>query len=769
MPERESTPEEVLAIFFLFLVLILMSFWLAKPFFAYFQMYVSLKEARLYVTLGDWIPFLFQGELREYCLAALQYANEYGVGKADVKFDGVFSPYYIMIDKSGYITDIPENLYQSFYWFNYALASIPGSLLMVSLYKSFSARLERYDIKKAGYKQVLLYKEIGINERPFNKDASNKRGVFNVMDYLIPNVDAQKVDKYVTDSVRISLKNYNPNFAKLGEKKSREFRRFVRDKLDSLRKEAAAYWRDKLSSDMLFKHVEGNTDKMLALLKEFGENKNVGASEFFSSKIGRGSYSYTTEKQSQFDYWLKAELSDFRIDAEYYLNMITPKREDKIENKFKVMIDFDNKINAIKIAFTEFGYDKTGQQRAYKADMDNIEDIIERDKANNENRVEYDPDEARVLLEKEVKDRYSDHIRQEEEYTYENSGDGLKDYILFSKFYHRKTKRNNKDDPLPLPAASEIIRIIENGSSDEKAKLEKIFASHYYPDDKLEQYGRVMPLPVYIMTPIRSVNVTDQVRFKKINGGKSTYTFLSEGANVFLEILIERILFSFEKSVKATAATLEADSKNADEENKNTLLKLKAEIEKMLATGEKDARRTHIDRLLEIHRFEETFLMGLLAYGRTLLNLPVGVIGAKVKRTNPALWYAMTALGRTYAYNVSYPIQAMYEYEVRQSYKLADVKAKEAVKNATDSEEGDEGGEWGRGDDFSPEIDNSTLDSSADYSYEDKAKESDPTALPRRENADRREYLGPTQRIGEKSSTAYNKDFIMGDNLFGYT
>ena len=644
---RDRTDNAVILMFLIPLIVFAL-FILFKPYFAKAQFYFIYAEAYAFV---NWLPDFFKdldGYRYQYSVAAIEYMREYGINmeKVDVSFDNMIAPKYYLLEKTGSVTDMPEILYRLYFWFNQCLFLLFAIPLFKNLYNTYAKKIDKSDIKALGYKQVMLYDELKINERKFNNTADGK--VFDVMDYLIPSIKTEQVDDYMKNSLRISLLAQRAGFEGAGKLDVKRYREQIKNKLEPARIEAVKFWEEKLKNDDVFIYSKGDPKKYEALLKEW--NKQGDFLTFLRNKGANINPKYKY-REERLNFWMRASLTDFILLSEFFLNRLPIKELSKY-----VTIDFNNDIDVLALLYKEFGFDKTGMMKGYITEQDKIMDTVQ--KIVEEEHIK--EDKARQKVENDINREYgrlkgliADNTIKVDE--------GLADYITFTKFYHKKARINTKNHPIPL--------------FEEKKNLEAAFATHYFPDDLHEQYGRILPPPVYVLTPLRPLaSGSKQLEFridtKKGKSVEKEYTFQCVGGNEFLRILIDRVFLNFEETVAKSEKQMEEEISKIenstdpkDQEAVETLRKLISENRKMVEAGNATARRTKINELLAVHKFEETFLMALLEYGRTLLNLPVGILSAYTKRINPALWYAMTGVGRTFSYNVATPITAMYRYE----------------------------------------------------------------------------------------------------------
>ena len=685
--ESRDRTDNIVILIFLVPLIIFALFILFKPYFAKAQFFFIYAEAYIFVNwLPDWLPSFIRdvdGYRYQYSVAAIEYMREFGMNleKVDVSFDNIVAPKYYLLEKTGSVTDMPEVLYRLYFWFNQALFLLLAIPLFKNLYSTYAKKIDKCDIKALGYKQTMLYDELKINERKFNETADGK--VFDVMDYLIPSIKTEQVDDYLKNSLRISLLAQRAGFEGAGKLDVKRYRELVKTKLEPARLEAVAYWKEKLKNDDVFIYCKGNAKNYEALLKEWC---NCGNFLVFLRAKGATINPQYKYRERQLDFWKRASLTDFILLSEFFLNGLPTKELSKY-----VAIDFNNDIDILGLLYKEFGFDKTGMMKGYIAEKDKIMKTVQKlmqDKQMKEDKARMEVENAISREYGRLKGLIADNIIKVDE--------GLADYISFTKFYHKRARINTKNHPIPLFEEKEVEvrkrgkvvgkqmigykdgevkRILVSGTEEERKKLDEAFATHYFPDDLNEQYGRILPPPIYILTPLRPLaSGSKQLEFRidTKNGKevKKEYTFKCVGGNDFLRILIDRVFLNFEETVAKSEkqmedeiAKLDKSSNPHDQEAVETLKKLIAENRKMVESGNATARRTKINELLAIHKFEETFLIALLEYGRTLLNLPVGILSAYVKRANPALWYAMTGVGRTFSYNVATPITAMYRYE----------------------------------------------------------------------------------------------------------
>lgn len=681
-----------MAIMFLAGVLFVVAFIIGKPHFSALEYAINKAEAKIAVSACP--PFKENaGFLKKLVCPspkavvaardALAFDKLYGVKKINLEYSlgGTKKPAYYLIDKDNKKSYAPEILYQIFFWYNYLITWTIAGFLFWKLLKIYSKPVDRVNIKGLGFTQELLYKEAPIQTRPYSKTAEGE--IFDIMDYLIPKIHTSAVKNYVDESLRISSKAAHPNFVAAGKRSLTNFIAFLRS-VEELRKEAVTHYEKELGETNLFKFIKGNPSYFKKLYKEYGSyvesavSRGDGFAPSFSDflkkekSITDPGLADEKEMLSKFENWRKAKTTDFMYAGLMFLNM-APFKEGIFEkiNLFEV----NSTLNPIKLVWNHFKYSTDGKYAKY-IEEDNY--IINSADSRSGEEIKHQQD----LL----KQRNADLLNQVQKENYMLDED-LIDYIKFVKFYHKPTKQNKKNKPLPITFKNEktgeertkadIKKLLLDAPSPilpqrdpnkkkdaltETEKLEDAFESHYYPDDLSEQYGRIIPLPIYIMTAIQK-DENGKCQFKDRDG---KFTFGSICGNYFLEVFITRTLFGFEKNARDTISKMKSDAeKISDPAERDVLLKLAAETEKQLDPKNQAARAKIINEMLTVYRFEETFLVALLAYGRRILNMPVGILSGKTKRLNPALFYAITALGRTYTFNVSYPISVYYEYEKR--------------------------------------------------------------------------------------------------------
>lgn len=656
---------------------------------------------------------------------------------------------------------IIEDFYKKFYILNWFIFVVPIICFCYYIRKIYTVK-RKTDVKDLGYKQVELYSEtiLGKNEkRKENKTAEGE--IFDVMDYILPNVILNKegeVPAYIKDSIRISLSFLHPGFETNLRTKAKEFKDYIM-KLEAKRKEAIAYFRKELGQNpsITRKNSKGlsllDSNYFYKILDDYDLNKNdniLSITEYFGKVVGSNELDEMT--LITLERYHKAVISNFEL--EYYLieNLISIDmlkdtlnrakkiiNENKDENKTKRAREFYNNYKlffrkervtigiGLKSTSTtirgyvliagpsNIGYDPDKTYIKYLNEKDGIEKSL-----NHIDQVEREF--TRISLEKNMERTHRTYFKNKVELEFEFD-QVVFDWFKWQKFYgpsgrNKKVKPNNKNLRSFLPSPKNIINICRQtpdyntssqGEDVEKYKkrdsLERQFKSYYYPDDINDQYGRLLALPVYILTPLKSNRVKGkELRDKKGNlifkatqtdkKGKKHENWLFQGnnksaANTFLKILMPRLLYEGEGSLQATKNNYEKEmnKQGISEETKDLYRKLIAEVENMLKTQTPDSRRAKIENIFTTHYFEETFLMELLKYGRTLINIPIGVLSGYTKNDNPALWFAMTSVGRTYVYNISSPISALYMFERRNQEKGSLKKAGEEMIQNANSEE----------------------------------------------------------------------------------
>lgn len=218
----------------------------------------------------------------------------------------------------------------------------------------------------------------------------------------------------------------------------------------------------------------------------------------------------------------------------------------------------------------------------------------------------------------------------------------LLDYIRILVFKGKKPERNNKKPPLKLP---------KDLTKENREEVIKILKSNIIEHDPEIEYGRLLMPSYYIFTPLENKKMTE---------------FECAGAKELISVLNKYVVEDFKGEIKKTIdelkkenIKLEKDGKTEDlEQNKNLII----EMENMLDPEFNSSRNKKILELATTHQYEETFLMGMLIYGRNLINLPIGVL-AKMKFQNSTLWYGLTSIGRTYQYVAGLPLAVLYQIE----------------------------------------------------------------------------------------------------------
>lgn len=658
---------------FLGIFVFIVGFIMLKPQFAQLEYAISRAEAR--IAVNNCPPFNEKAgtitkllcpsaKAVEISREALELYEYYGAKKVNLEFSmsGAQKFKYFVIDEESKKNYSPEILYHIYFWYNYVISWTLSLCLFAYLVKIYSTKIIRNNLKQLGFVQELLYEEAPIAERRASKQADNSE-IFDVMDYLIPKVHANDAKRYVENSLRISSKASHVNFRAVGELEVSKFIDFLK-KTDDLRLKAVTHYEKELENVGLFKAINKDPSAYANLKKAYASYVKARGSadcltfaEFIQKKKNITDTGLEKPEVTQMlDYWQKAKTTDFTFAGYCFLNLV---HYDKGIFEKVTFFKKGARLNPVKIIHKYFGYSENGKYDVYIKEQRNLENSGANDGGSA--REKFDALNA-------------DIIREIDKLEYVLTED-LCDYIQYKKFYLKETRTNKKNAPskivseqFPISKIKETIEkapspILSLGSDNEdEVKLEKIFQSHYYPDDLSEQYGRILPLPVYIMSPITA----DSDKAKFFIDGK--WQFQSVAGNYFLEVIMKRVLFGFEKNAKDTAAKMKKDAAAAiSSAEKDVLLKLAAETEKMLDPKNAAARAKTINEMLAVYRFEETFLIALLKYGRKLLNMPVGILSAKSKLKNPALFYAMTSVDRTYTFNVSYPISLYYEYEKRQA------------------------------------------------------------------------------------------------------
>lgn len=230
------------------------------------------------------------------------------------------------------------------------------------------------------------------------------------------------------------------------------------------------------------------------------------------------------------------------------------------------------------------------------------------------------------------------------------------DYIRILIFKGKKPERNNKRLPLKLP---------NKLTKENKDDVMKILKSNIIEHDPEVEYGRLLMPSYYIFTPLENKKMSE---------------FTCSGAKELIGVLNKYVVDDFKKEINSTISQLVNDNKKLSkqtdtvsietlEQNQNLII----EMENMLDPEFNSSRNKKILELATTHQYEETFLMGMLIYGRNLVNLPIGVL-AKMKFQNSTLWYALTSIGRTYQYIAGLPLAVLYQIEREEA------DAKEAKK-----------------------------------------------------------------------------------------
>lgn len=221
----------------------------------------------------------------------------------------------------------------------------------------------------------------------------------------------------------------------------------------------------------------------------------------------------------------------------------------------------------------------------------------------------------------------------------------LLDYIKINLYKGKKPERNTKKPNKVLPKKltnenrEEVIEILKSNLIEHSADIE---------------YGRLLMPDYYIFTPLESKKVDE---------------FECLGIKELIKVLKKYVMDDFRNEVNKTISELKKENDKLEKKNDidsietvKQNLNLIIEMENMLNPEFNNSRNQKILNLATIHEFEETFLMGMLIYGRKLVNLPIGVL-AKMKFQNSTLWYALTSIGRTFQYKAGLPIAILYKIE----------------------------------------------------------------------------------------------------------
>jgi iron-sulfur cluster repair protein YtfE (RIC family) len=170
------------------------------------------------------------------------------------------------------------------------------------------------------------------------------------------------------------------------------------------------------------------------------------------------------------------------------------------------------------------------------------------------------------------------------------------------------------------------------------------------------------------------------------NGMKKLSRFESNGAKIPADILAKYIINDYEGSLKKQITELKQQireseqkrgffgEKNKGEEIEN-LKALVAELESKLNKENEESRKANVTKILETHKFEETYLISLWEYGMNLVNLPTGRLSI-IKKENIVLWYALTSLGRPFAFKAGVPIEVMRQIEIEKYKTINRLKKK---------------------------------------------------------------------------------------------
>jgi hypothetical protein len=199
-------------------------------------------------------------------------------------------------------------------------------------------------------------------------------------------------------------------------------------------------------------------------------------------------------------------------------------------------------------------------------------------------------------------------------------------------------------------------------------KVIRILQDNLLPPEPTKEFGRIIVPQYYILTPLKN---QDLLKFK------------TKGSIRLTKVLNKYIKEDYKKEQAKSLEKLKKEirtekrKKNPDLELIELNESLIEQTEKSLTLEDKDTRASKIRKLATIHKFEETFLIALLLYGRSLVNLPMGIL-SQIKFENTALWYALTSLGRTFTYNPAIPIMVIYnvekEKEAEKKEELLDVE-----------------------------------------------------------------------------------------------
>lgn len=221
----------------------------------------------------------------------------------------------------------------------------------------------------------------------------------------------------------------------------------------------------------------------------------------------------------------------------------------------------------------------------------------------------------------------------------------LLDYIRILVYKGKKPERNTKKPNKQLP---------KKLTGENRNEIIETLKSNLIEHNENVEYGRLLMPDYYILTPLESKKVDE---------------FECLGSKELISVLKKYVMDDFRNEINKTISELKKENTKLEQKNDSESvetikqnLNLIIEMENMLNPDFNNSRNQKILNLATVHEFEETFLMGMLIYGRKLVNLPIGVL-AKMKFQNATLWYALTSIGRTYQYRSGLPISVLYNIE----------------------------------------------------------------------------------------------------------
>jgi len=221
----------------------------------------------------------------------------------------------------------------------------------------------------------------------------------------------------------------------------------------------------------------------------------------------------------------------------------------------------------------------------------------------------------------------------------------LLDYIKILRYKGKKPERNTK----------KVAKVLPKKLTKENYKqVMHILNQNLIEHDINIEYGRLIMPNYYIFTPLDNKRLDE---------------FTTPGSKELIAVLKKYVVDDFKKEINKTIKDLKKEINKLEKQNDSEAMEtikqnknLVEEMENMLNPEFTDSRNQKILNLATIHQFEETFLVAMLIYGRSLVNLPIGVM-SRMKYSNSVLWYALTSIGRTYKYRSGLPLSILFQIE----------------------------------------------------------------------------------------------------------